>query len=86
MFHFLVIGLWPDTEQRFTETVKAEGPHEAEAKISAEHPGLLIAATFRQYDPEDEELEEPIETAARALTELMGYDDPSAPRVLEMLL
>lgn len=86
MFKFQVYGIWPDTEQRFTETVEAEGPHEAEGKILAEHPGLMIAATLREYGPEDAELEEPVETAARALTELHDYEDPSAPRVLERLL
>lgn len=83
---FLVIGIWPDTEQRFTETVEAKGAEEAECDVKDEHPGLVIAATLREYGPEDNDLPEPVETAARALTEMHHYDDPSSPRVLEVIL
>ena len=44
---YTVVGLWPDTDQRFCEpTDDANTPDEAQAEIAEKQPGLCIVAVF----------------------------------------
>lgn len=43
---YTVVGVLPDTDQRYCGTVEAATPDSAEKKIRAKLPDLLIAALF----------------------------------------
>lgn len=46
MSPFTVVGVYQDTDQRFSDTVHSQGPRDAEQLVRAAHPTLLIAAVF----------------------------------------
>jgi hypothetical protein len=46
MTNFTVVGFWPDTDERFADSVDADTPAEAEAKIGRSHPGVAIVAVL----------------------------------------
>ena len=47
MVVFTVIGLWPDTDQRFATHVSAQNAKEAEAKCAKQYAGVTICGIIR---------------------------------------
>lgn len=43
---YTVVGILPDTDQRYCDTIEAATPNSAEKKLRAMLPDILIAAVF----------------------------------------
>jgi hypothetical protein len=43
---YTVVGIYPDTDQRYCDVVDAATPDSAENKVRARFPEMLIAAVF----------------------------------------
>jgi len=54
---YTIVGFWPDSGQRFTESIEHDDSYLAEQAILAENLGLTLVATFEgDLTPVDEQL------------------------------
>lgn len=55
-YAYMVVGIYEDTDQRFADTYYAVSEMAAEQQATDEHPMLRVAAVFRVYEKDDDNI------------------------------
>jgi hypothetical protein len=72
-YAYMVVGLYDDTNQRFADTYYAVSEMAAERDAANDHPTLRVAAVFRVYEKDDDNIKQ--HGVASSAQLLSGHSD-----------